>query len=55
LSIGKQIEVLEARTGRDIDTAFARLAQKPIDALLLGPSPFFTNRCCAKRRPIAAP
>src|SRR5262245_18652474 len=44
LSIGKQIEVLEARTGRDIDTAFARLAQKPIDALLLGPSPMFTNR-----------
>jgi len=34
LSIGKQIEVLEAPTGRDIDTAFARLAQKPIDALL---------------------
>ena len=39
LSIGKQIEVLEAPTGRDIDTAFARLAQKPIDALLVGPSP----------------
>ena len=33
LSIGKQIEVLEAPTGRDIDTAFAGLAQKPIDAL----------------------
>src|SRR5262245_43973121 len=27
-SIGKQIEVLEAPTGRDIDTVFARLAQK---------------------------
>jgi hypothetical protein len=26
-------------TGRDIDTAFARLAQKPIDALLVGPGP----------------
>src|SRR4029077_15589564 len=39
LSIGKQIEVLEAPTGRDIDTAFARLAQKPIDALLVGPGP----------------
>jgi len=39
LSIGKQIEVLEAPTVRDIDTAFARLAQKPIDALLVGPSP----------------
>ena len=44
LSIGKQIEVLEARTGRDIDTAFGRLAQKPIDALLVGPSPLFDSR-----------
>jgi ABC-type uncharacterized transport system substrate-binding protein len=44
LSIGKQIEVLEAPTGRDIDTAFASLAQKPVDALLLAPSPLFNNR-----------
>src|SRR5947209_14584834 len=44
LSIGKQIEVLEAPTGRDIDTAFASLAQKPIDALLVGPGPLFNNR-----------
>src|SRR5262249_16466348 len=44
LSIGKQIQVLEAPTGRDIDTAFARLAQKPIDALLVGPGPLFNNR-----------
>ena len=44
LSIGKQIEVLEASTGRDIDTAFARLAQKPIDALVVGPGPFLDNR-----------
>jgi putative ABC transport system substrate-binding protein len=43
-SIGKQIEVLEAPTSRDIDTAFARLAQKPIDALLVGPSPLLDNR-----------
>jgi ABC-type uncharacterized transport system substrate-binding protein len=43
-SIGKQIEVFEAPTGRDIDTAFARLAQKPIDALLIGPGPLFNNR-----------
>jgi putative ABC transport system substrate-binding protein len=43
-SIGKQIEVLEAPTGRDIDTAFASLAQKPIDALLVGPGPLFNNR-----------
>jgi putative tryptophan/tyrosine transport system substrate-binding protein len=45
LSIGKQIEVLvEASTGRDIDTAFGGLAQKPIDALLVAPSPLFNNR-----------
>jgi putative ABC transport system substrate-binding protein len=44
LSIGKQIEVLEAPTGRDIDTAFARLAQKPIDALVVGPGPLLDNR-----------
>jgi ABC-type uncharacterized transport system substrate-binding protein len=44
LSIEKQIEILEAPTGRDIDTAFARLAQKPIDALLVGPGPFLNNR-----------
>ena len=43
-SIRKQIEVLEAPTGRDIDTAFARLAQKPIDALLVGPGPLLHNR-----------
>ena len=44
LSIGKQIGVLEAPTGRDIDAAFARLAQKPIDALLVGPGPLLDNR-----------
>jgi putative ABC transport system substrate-binding protein len=43
-SIGKQIEVLEAPTGRDIDTVFASLAQKPVDALLVGPGPLFNNR-----------
>src|SRR5262249_42830898 len=43
-SITKQIEVLEAPTGRDIDIAFASLAQKPIDALLVGPSPLLNNR-----------
>ena len=43
-SIKKQIEVLEAPTGRDIDMAFARLAQKPTDALLVAPSPLLNNR-----------
>src|SRR5262249_25282862 len=43
-SSGMQIEVLEAPTGRDIDTAFASLAQKPIDALVVAPSPLLNNR-----------
>jgi putative ABC transport system substrate-binding protein len=43
-TITKQIEVLEAPTGRDIDMAFARLSQKPTDALLVGPSPLLNNR-----------
>ncbi len=43
-SIRKQIEVLEAPTGRDVDVAFARLAQKPTDALLVAPSPLLNNR-----------
>ena len=43
-SIGKQIEVLEAPTGRDIDRAFASLAQKPVDALVVGPGPWLDNR-----------
>jgi putative ABC transport system substrate-binding protein len=43
-SIRKQIEVLEAPTGRDIDKAFATLAHKQIDALLVAPSPFLNNR-----------
>jgi putative ABC transport system substrate-binding protein len=44
LSIGKQIEVLETPTSRDVDMAFARLAQKPTDALLVAPSPLLNNR-----------
>jgi ABC-type uncharacterized transport system substrate-binding protein len=43
-AIRKQIEVLEAPTGRDIDTVLANLAQKPIDALLVGPAPLLYNR-----------
>jgi putative tryptophan/tyrosine transport system substrate-binding protein len=44
LVIGKQIEVLDASTGRDIDTVFASLAQKPVDALLVGPTSLFHIR-----------
>jgi ABC-type uncharacterized transport system substrate-binding protein len=43
-AIRKQIEVLYASTGRDIDTVFESLAQKPVDALLVGPGSFFVNR-----------
>jgi putative ABC transport system substrate-binding protein len=40
----KVIEVLIASTGRDIDAAFTNLAQKPVDALLVGPSLLTNNR-----------
>jgi putative tryptophan/tyrosine transport system substrate-binding protein len=43
-AISKQIEVLHARTGGDVDTVVASLAQKPVDALLVGPGPLFNNR-----------
>ena len=44
LAIGKRIEVLHASTDRDIDTVSASLAQKPVDALLVGPALLFLNR-----------
>jgi putative ABC transport system substrate-binding protein len=44
LVVGKQIEVLHASIGRDIDTVFASLAQKPVGALMVGPAPLFNNR-----------
>jgi putative ABC transport system substrate-binding protein len=43
-AIRKQIDVIYASTGRDIDTVFESLAQKPVDALLVGPGAFFFNR-----------
>jgi putative tryptophan/tyrosine transport system substrate-binding protein len=43
-AIRKQIEVLYASTGHDIDTVFANLAQKPVDALLVSPSALNNNR-----------
>ena len=43
-AIRKQIDVLFASTGRDLDTVFESLAQKPVDALLVGPGAFFFNR-----------
>jgi putative ABC transport system substrate-binding protein len=43
-AIGRPIEFLAAGTNRDIDAAFASLAQKPVDALLVSPGPLFDNR-----------
>jgi putative ABC transport system substrate-binding protein len=43
-SVGQQIEILKASTIRDIDTAFATLAQMRADALLVAGDPFFFNR-----------
>jgi putative tryptophan/tyrosine transport system substrate-binding protein len=43
-SIGKQIDVLPANTGGDIDAVFASFAQKPTDALVVGPSALTNSR-----------
>jgi putative ABC transport system substrate-binding protein len=42
-AIGQQIEVLNASTSRDIDTAFAKLVEKQADALLVGPDALFVS------------
>jgi putative ABC transport system substrate-binding protein len=42
-ALGGQIEVLSASTPSEIDTAFATLAQKRPDALLVGPDMLFIN------------
>jgi ABC-type uncharacterized transport system substrate-binding protein len=44
LAVQQQVEVLNVSTGRDIDAVFASLARKPVDALLVGPSPLANNR-----------
>jgi ABC-type uncharacterized transport system substrate-binding protein len=44
-AIGRQVEVLPAATNRDIDTTFASLVQKQVDALLVNPgAPFGPRR-----------
>jgi putative tryptophan/tyrosine transport system substrate-binding protein len=43
-AIGKQIEILTASSNLDIDTAFASLAQKRADALLVAPQALFSVR-----------
>ena len=43
-AIGKHVDVLSASTSGDIDAVFAGFAQKPTDALLVGPSALVNNR-----------
>ena len=43
-SIGQEVTILNARTIRDIDAAFAMLAQMPADALLVVTDAFFFTR-----------
>ena len=43
-AIGKSIEVLTASSNSDIDAAFASLAQKRVDAVLVAPDSLFFNR-----------
>ena len=42
-AIGQQIEVLNASTSQDIDTAFAKLVERQADALLVGPDALFVS------------
>ena len=42
-SIGRPVDIFYASTSRDIDTAFARIVEKRIEALVLTPGPLFNN------------
>jgi putative ABC transport system substrate-binding protein len=41
---GLQIQVLNVQTSREINAAFATFARERVDALFVGPGPFFTSR-----------
>jgi putative ABC transport system substrate-binding protein len=43
-ALRQQIEVVDASSELDIDTAFVTLAQRKVSALLVGADPFFNNR-----------
>jgi ABC-type uncharacterized transport system substrate-binding protein len=43
-AIGAQVEILSARNGSDIDETFAAFAEKPVDALVVGPSALTNSR-----------
>jgi putative tryptophan/tyrosine transport system substrate-binding protein len=43
-AVKTQVDVLSVSSMSELDTVFANLAQKPIDALLVGPAPLLYNR-----------
>jgi ABC-type uncharacterized transport system substrate-binding protein len=43
-TLGRQLFVLNAATPSEIDTAFAKLRQRGVGALLVGGNPFFSSR-----------
>ena len=43
-TLGLQIQIFNAGTGREINAAFATLARERSDALFVGPDPFFVAR-----------
>src|SRR6516164_4269450 len=44
LTVGRDIDVFNAGSSRDIDTAFASLARRPVNALIVTPDPVFSDR-----------
>jgi putative tryptophan/tyrosine transport system substrate-binding protein len=51
LALGLQIRIFNASTSREIDAALANLVRDQIDALFVGPDPFFQQPACAPCRP----
>jgi ABC-type uncharacterized transport system substrate-binding protein len=43
-TLGLEIDVFEAKTNREIDAAFATIAEKRADVLLVNPSPLYISR-----------
>ena len=43
-ALGLQIQIFNASTSREIDAALTNLVRKQIDALFVGPDPFFNSR-----------
>jgi hypothetical protein len=42
--IGRHVEVVKAATAREIETAFARMVQNRLEALVIGADPLFFDR-----------